>query len=252
MLVTDLDNTLLRGDKSISEYTATVFRRCREGGMKIVFATARPRRAVLHYMSVLPVDALILHNGTVAYEGEKVLLQRGIVPRNRDSILHAICRDYPLALLSVEIDDTLYANFDVSLIWNNTQAVLSDFTDLPDKTADKIIVGISSMQDIARYASYLPEDVYIQSSEGVVGMIMHHSATKANAIAAVAAHHSIPLSDVCAFGDDHNDIEMLRACGTGVAVANAIAEAKAAADFICGSNEDDGPARWIEENMLQE
>ena len=39
MLVTDLDNTLLRSDKSISEYTASVFRRCREKGMKIVFAT---------------------------------------------------------------------------------------------------------------------------------------------------------------------------------------------------------------------
>ena len=39
MLVTDLDNTLLRSDKSISDYTASVFQRCRERGMVIVFAT---------------------------------------------------------------------------------------------------------------------------------------------------------------------------------------------------------------------
>jgi len=250
MIVTDLDGTLLRGDKTISDYTIDVFQRCREAGMKIVFATARPKRAVLHYTGDLPTDALILHNGAVVYEGKRLLLQHGIASEATNNILHAIGLDYPRAMLSVEIDDTLYANFDVSVIWNNTLAVRSDFTDLPDKPADKIIAGISSAQDLIRYASYLPDDVYIQSSEGVVGMIMHRDATKENAVEAVAAHFGITLADVAAFGDDHNDVEMLRACGIGVAVANAIDEAKAVADYICGTNEDDGPAHWIETHLL--
>ena len=45
-------------------------------------------------------------------------------------------------------------------------------------------------------------------------------------------------------------VEMLRECGIGVAVANAIDEAKAAADFVCDTNDYDGVAKWIMENIL--
>ena len=53
-----------------------------------------------------------------------------------------------------------------------------------------------------------------------------------------------------AFGDDYNDIEMLRDCGIGVAVANAIPEVKTAADYICDTNDNDGVAKWLEERVL--
>jgi ribosomal protein S18 acetylase RimI-like enzyme len=42
---------------------------------------------------------------------------------------------------------------------------------------------------------------------------------------------------------------MLRECGVGVAVANAIDEAKAAADYICDDCDNDGMAKWLEENV---
>jgi len=53
-----------------------------------------------------------------------------------------------------------------------------------------------------------------------------------------------------AFGDDWNDIELLRNCGTGIAVANALNEAKAVADYVCASNDEDGVAKWLEEYVL--
>ena len=40
LIITDLDNTLLRSDKSISEYTVKVFEKCRTQGYLIAFATA--------------------------------------------------------------------------------------------------------------------------------------------------------------------------------------------------------------------
>ncbi|MGN1069080.1 MAG: HAD hydrolase family protein [Candidatus Fimadaptatus sp.] len=66
----------------------------------------------------------------------------------------------------------------------------------------------------------------------------------------VAAARGIPLERVAAFGDDVNDVEMLRACGVGVAVANALSDVKSAANCICGANDDDGMARWLAENAL--
>ncbi|MBQ7433328.1 MAG: HAD hydrolase family protein [Lachnospiraceae bacterium] len=60
------------------------------------------------------------------------------------------------------------------------------------------------------------------------------------------------MEEIVAFGDDYNDIEMLRACGTGVAVGNALAEVKQAADEVCLTNEEDGVALWLTEHVLRE
>ena len=52
------------------------------------------------------------------------------------------------------------------------------------------------------------------------------------------------------FGDDQDDIEPIRRCGMGIAVSNGIDEAKAVADYIAGSNDEDGVARFIESRLL--
>jgi hydroxymethylpyrimidine pyrophosphatase-like HAD family hydrolase len=52
------------------------------------------------------------------------------------------------------------------------------------------------------------------------------------------------------FGDDYSDIELLSNCAHSVAVANAIDEAKSAAVYICGDCDDDGVAKWLEENAV--
>ena len=41
MIVTDLDDTLFRTDKSISQYTIDIIKRVRKKGIKVIFATAR-------------------------------------------------------------------------------------------------------------------------------------------------------------------------------------------------------------------
>ena len=53
-----------------------------------------------------------------------------------------------------------------------------------------------------------------------------------------------------AFGDDLNDNEMLKICGTGVAVANAVPEVKEAADELTLSNDEDGVAQWLNKRFL--
>jgi len=52
---------------------------------------------------------------------------------------------------------------------------------------------------------------------------------------------------VIAFGDDVNDVRMLKEAGLGVAVANAAPEVLAAADRVTASNDEDGVALVLEE-----
>ena len=54
------------------------------------------------------------------------------------------------------------------------------------------------------------------------------------------------MQNVTAFGDDGPDIGMLRLCGTGVAMGNAIDAVKEAADIVIGSNDEDGIGEYLE------
>ncbi|MDR3120120.1 MAG: HAD family hydrolase [Clostridiales bacterium] len=251
LIITDLDNTLLRRDKTISEYTANVLGRCRERGILIAFATARPKRAVFEYIDILDkvrFDAMAFHNGAVIYCEGKAAAHYGIPHKTAKTLAVEFAR---LGLdVGVEIDDRNYANYDPSAEWSGMQYVLTDFASLPEKPADKIIIRKPSKADIEKIQFVMPPDLYVEMNEGVLGLIMSREATKQNATRFLTEKYGVSLAEAAAFGDDLNDVEMLRACGVGVAVANALDEVKAAADDVCGDCDEDGVARWLEENVL--
>lgn len=60
----------------------------------------------------------------------------------------------------------------------------------------------------------------------------------------------ISPSDTVYFGDDNDDIEAIKNCGSGIAVSNAIPPVIAAADQITDSNDLDGVAKYIEERII--
>lgn len=70
--------------------------------------------------------------------------------------------------------------------------------------------------------------------------------TKATGLARVCAHLGIDASEVVAFGDNVNDVEMLTWAGHGVAMGNGRPEAMAAAAEVTASNDDDGVAVIVE------
>lgn len=68
----------------------------------------------------------------------------------------------------------------------------------------------------------------------------------------VAAQHGIAPHEIAAIGDEVNDLAMLREAGCGVAMANAIPEAKAAARYETKSNKEDGVAHAIDRMLRRE
>lgn len=80
--------------------------------------------------------------------------------------------------------------------------------------------------------------------------IMSKEATKWNGIKQMLPRFGVFPSDAVYFGDDNDDIEPIKNCGLGVAVSNAIPSVIDIADRIIDSNDMDGVAKFIEENIL--
>lgn len=75
--------------------------------------------------------------------------------------------------------------------------------------------------------------------------VMPLDVDKKSGLERLARYLDIPMSEVMAIGDHDNDIPMLKEAGLGVAMGNAVEEAKRAADAVTEYNDDDGAAKAI-------
>ena len=74
--------------------------------------------------------------------------------------------------------------------------------------------------------------------------------SKGKRLAQWVAAQGLSMQDVIAFGDNYNDLSMLEAVGTGVAMGNAVEEVKARAKVVIGENETTSIADFINRNLL--
>lgn len=249
MIATDLDGTLLRRDKTVSAYTLDVLRRLKQKGVLFAVATARPMRTMHEDLSFLQPDAGVFHNGAAIWDGQSRI--GGFAISDPAAAARGILASFPQSRVSVESEEMLYANYDAGETWPGIAHIrTADFSELDGKAADKMIIEAAGQEDVGRIARLLPPNVYAQLCENRLVLCMHKDASKPKGLALLAKLHGISLAQAVCFGDDHNDIAMMRSCGRGIAVANAIDEVKRAADEITLSCEEDGVARWIEQNIL--
>jgi len=250
MIVTDLDGTFLRTDKTVSAKTVEIIEKCREEGIKIVFATGRGGSADRIVPSCL-FDGKITMNGAVGRVGDKVIHSFLIPCLTARSFLVA-CNEYGIKITS-EINGMHYSNFVVSDFWPSlTNYKVVDFMS-HEMDAEKIYSPNPTYEEMQFIKQHLPESLYSVATADITGdllQIMHKGATKSQAVAALAAFWDIASSEIVAFGDELNDVDMLKYAGVGVAMGNALEEVKAISNTSCLTNDDDGVAKWIEGNII--
>ena len=111
-------------------------------------------------------------------------------------------------------------------------------------------VGLEEIEKLDINKIFLPNGFYVEKIENKVGIIMNKFSTKWNGINFIRENYGIIEENVLSFGDDDADIEMIKNSGIGIAVENGNEKIKNIANYICKNNEEDGVAKWIEENIL--
>lgn len=248
VIISDLDGTLLRSDKTISEKSINILRECKNKGDELIFATARPPRSINQYIpSVLKNEIVICYNGALVLKGNDVLYEMEI---SKNIILEIIeiGKKYNLHQICLEINDKLYSNFDVTDYFGNVPCEVMDVSELNFEKASKVIVCTKGSIN-KEFTKELPiECSAVITDNGTLCQIMHAEVSKWNSIQRVLQHLNRDAAEVIAFGDDYNDMEMIEKCGIGVAMSNAVEELKSVAKFIAKSNDEDGIATFLESN----
>jgi Cof subfamily protein (haloacid dehalogenase superfamily) len=252
-IFTDLDNTLLRSERYISAYSQAILEECQKKGIKIAFATARSNRAAARFLGQFSPEIFIGYGGALVQAGEEIIYREAI-PADVSYNLISDCQHEPEITAVLAINETVaYANTAdyKSLDSESSHYRHVDFSSVTMSYL-KISVVCPNPSVVERVAVRYPQCDMLRYSGEDLYRFSHIDAVKWKAVEAVLGYYQIGRDEYVAFGDDSNDLEMVANCPNGVAVANALAEVKEAAKHICASNDEDGVAKWIADNILRD
>ena len=244
-LAIDLDGTLLRTDKSISPRARNAIQQAEARGLQPIIATARPPRTAESFLKDFLTDApRIYYSGARIHVNGNLIRNRTIPIQTALSIIETFEDATPDARISLEIDDRLYANYRHHLA--NPEDVL-DLRRILDREPINIMLNMTTPDLPKGILDLLPNDVRcVVSDAGTLAQIMNTDVSKSAAVERIVAERGGAMSQVLAFGDDTNDIDLIKNAGIGVALSNAVDLVKDVADHITVSNDEDGVAVVIE------
>ena len=252
MILTDLDHTLLRQDGSVSGETLRVLGECRAKGVLFAIATARYWIGAERYIELLKPDYEITTDGTLIHSRGRCIYSCAFSAADTNRIIRLIAQAVPGAEITVAEGKTVYWNSrHISESEKLHKAVYCDYASPLEACANKIVAELPEEGIARRIAEQAGCRLQCYRGERWYAFIPA-GAGKTEAIRALAKAGGIGTEDMAAFGDDRNDLEMLKMCGTGIAVANAVPEILDAADAVTLSNEEDGVAHWLQTNCLEE
>lgn len=270
ILALDLDGTLLNSEKHISARNRAALQKAADAGHFIVPATGRALNAMPREVLEQPfVRYVISINGACVSDQQtgRILLRREIALKTALGVL-AFAKRYD-CMRDVYWNHTGWTNreyFENLRYYNSDEEVvrLIQVTRKPiedieaflrEKQApvQKVQLCFRNMDERAaawkEIEAAFPEIVVTSSFRNNLELNAH-GADKGLALRFLANHLGLSETDTFAFGDSSNDLAMLRAAGTGVAMGNAADWIKENADTVTDSNENDGIAKYIEAHIL--
>lgn len=259
MIVADCDDTMLNKERYYSDYFKSTLERYIQSGGKFVIATGRMTAAVLPYCYDLGLKGeVISYQGAVTADIES------------GEILECTQADYnDAARLGEHIESLgLYYHFydeNYFYVREDTPASrrygeltrveykiigykLSDYIKEKKLCPLKMMVLTDENKVkplIKEFKQQFGEKFLFNTSKKWMVEIIPISANKGIAVKRLAEKYGLKRDEVICIGDSLNDLAMIEYAGLGVVVENGSTEAKAAADIIAPSNEDDGVAYII-------
>lgn len=261
VLCSDLDGTLLSTKNDISEFTITQINRIKHR-TRIVLVSARMPKSITYLQKRMGIEEqpIIAYNGALILEQGNVLSSMNI-PIVKTIDLHTICMslnirfglyrndDWFVSDTSERVEKEIF-NTKSNPIFESTTTTLERW-EKEDLGAHKIML-MGKKENMDELSPTLDKDFSSEmncyrSNDTLIEIAPKSSSKLAGIRSILQADES--LSEVIAFGDNYNDVEMLQHVGFGVAVSNGRKEAKEAANQVALSNKEHGVAQFIKDHL---
>lgn len=250
----DIDGTLLDPDTGcISPKHQQMLNQLEDKGIRRCIVTGRPAVG-LPDLSGLTFDAIATFNGCFCCAGDQIIYNNPIDPSEVSILLNnASALGRPV---SIALRDRMAANgidqdlFDYYQHAGALLTVADDFEEALREDIYQIMLGSRESEHGAILQNTQQVKLAISWERAVD--VIPLTGGKGSAIRAVLQHFHLDPSEAMAFGDSLNDVEMLQAVGTAVAMGNATPQLKELASSVCGPVSEDGIYHYCKELGLIE
>ena len=258
----DLDDTLLRDDLSISDFTIDTLRQAAASGIRIIPASGRAKDSMKRYVDQIGcASCFIACNGAEVWAPDHTLLMRKFLPQETALEIAAFGEAHGAYAQTYE---GAYFYFTHQGKYADDYAAQSNLTGkcigplapfLKEHESSKILMmdapdRITRMLHEAR--ERFGDQVSVTCSKPWFLEFNPIGATKGEALAWCGERFGFTVNDAMTFGDSLNDLSMLECAGLGVAMANAREDVKARVHTFCRSNNEDGVARFIHDSLMMQ
>lgn len=264
LFVTDLDGTFLRSDHGYDKLTLRkILDQFKERGYLFVAASGRSLLSLKEVFKEFEEDmAFLAENGSLlSYQGQMLFQDRLIKAEEYQPIVAAI-QNSPFG----QSDRILLSGLDQAYIAAGVDdpyyEEICHYYPIIQKVGDLSAVR----EDMVKIVAYFAEDILPEANlwlnrsfEGLTAVstgfdsvdIILSDINKAVALSQLCDHFGLTKLDVIAFGDNHNDLEMLEFAGRALATANARDSVKDIADQVIGTCDEDAVLTYIQEYLQQ-
>jgi hypothetical protein len=256
LVAVDLDGTLLTSDRRVTTRTRAALAALGRANVHVVITTGRPPRSARHIARELGLQhPFICYNGAAVFDPAlgTVRVRHHLPEAPAREALVRLRRDRPGMMAGLEteggwyLDDALHAlRFSEARLGTEEPDGVGPVERFLDRRPIKLFARHPDLDAVALGEPLADLPLYRTWSSHRLLELLHPEVNKQAALAELAAERGITREQVAAFGDQRNDIEMLAWAGTGVAMANACPEARAAADQVTDGNDEEGVARVLE------
>jgi hydroxymethylpyrimidine pyrophosphatase-like HAD family hydrolase len=277
LLVLDVDGTVANRRHEVADATCAAIARVRAAGIRVMIATGRRYRDALPVAERLGLDMpLVTASGALVKHpaGHQTLTRADFAPGVVETVVATMleaghepvlytdsfaagfdfhCRTLRLGEAVVAgrepgevprgigLQEYFIRNATVAAVQPDLHAVV------PAGVFAGFTMGVESQMETlaARLHDRLPGRLSLhtmlsQRYDAWLCEIAPVGVSKWTGVMGVASALGIRPEEICAVGDDVNDLPMIRAAGLGVAMGNARPEVQAAADRVVGTNDDTG------------
>jgi Cof subfamily protein (haloacid dehalogenase superfamily) len=261
LLLSDVDGTLVTGDKRLTEETKAAARELREAGVILAITSSRAPRGMSMLIGPLALQGAIggFNGGVIVNPDLSVIERHPLDPPVAREVLNLIEGQGLDAWLFTD-GEWLVRNREAPYVDREIRTlqfeprVVDSFTDVDIARAVKI-VGVSRDFHLMTAGekeaqNRLGEKVNAARSQPYYLDVTHPKANKGEVAATLSRLWNIPLEQIATIGDMPNDVRMFRRSGFSIAMGNASDEVKAQANVATDSNENDGFAKAVRSFIL--
>ncbi|MBC8059366.1 MAG: sugar-phosphatase [Clostridiaceae bacterium] len=259
LIAIDMDGTLLKEDKTISNENFSAIQKARKPGVKIVLATGRPLNGIKKYLSHLNLinedDYTVVFGGAVVQNNKnEEFISHNILELEDWNYLFSLSKKLKVNIHALTENscitpkDNKYSSHEATM--NSIPLIIDNPSNMKENFSLIKIMFIDEPEILSKAIDKLPKELYdkytIVRSAPFFLEFLNINANKGLGVESLAKSLNIKQEEVICIGDAGNDTHMVEYAGLGVAMENAFPELKEVANYITLSNENHGVAHVID------